>query len=70
MKHTDLPSPGSLSNSLRLRIEMAKAITYVESQSRKRTVLPDQLTTLSAFITSAQAALDAIQPKALVPAPV
>ena len=63
MKHTDLPSPGAISNSLRLRIELARAITYVESQSRKRTVLPDQLTTLQAFLTSAQAALDAVEPK-------
>ena len=61
MRQTDLPSPGMLSNGLRLRKEVAHAISSVETQVRKRAAVPDSLVTLKAFLTAAVARLTALE---------
>jgi len=67
MKHTDLPNLGAISNGLRLRTELAIAISYVERQAVRRQAVPAQLTSLQAFLTAAQARLTAVA--AAVPEP-
>ncbi len=61
MRTNDLPSPGSISNGLSLRTDVARAISFVESRSRKTSVVPDQLVTLRAFLDAASAKLTAIE---------
>jgi hypothetical protein len=61
MRQTDLPSPGALSNSLRLRAEVAAAISSVETQVRKRSAIPDSLVTLKAFLNAAVARLTVLE---------
>jgi len=67
MKHTDLPNLGAISNGLRLRTELAVAISYVERQAVRRGAVPAQLTALQAFLTAAQARLTVVA--AAVPEP-
>lgn len=61
MRPTDLPAPGALSNSLRLRHEVATAVSYVERQAKRRDAVPDQLVTLKAFLNAAVARLTAVE---------
>ena len=61
MKYIDLPSPGALSNSLRLRKELAIAVSYVERQAARRNAVPDQLVTLRASLQAALTRLAAVE---------
>lgn len=61
MKYIDLPSPGALSNSLRLRKELAIAVSYVERQAARRSAVPDQLVTLRASLQAAVTRLTAVE---------
>ena len=61
MRHTDLPSPGALSNGLKLRLEVAQAVSYVERQASRRQAVPDQLVTLRTFLNAAVTRLTAVE---------
>lgn len=62
MRHTDLPAPGALSNGLKLRVEVASAVSYVERQaSRRPKVVPAQLVTLRTFLNAAVTRLTQVE---------
>lgn len=60
MKLADLTSPGSIPNSQKLRVELLKAINYVQIEGMKRGHGSTHVTTLSASIAAAKAAVDAL----------
>ena len=60
MKLADLTSPGTIPNSQKLRVEMLKAINYVQLEGMKRGHGSTHVATLSASLAAAKAAVDAL----------
>jgi uncharacterized protein YjdB len=60
MRLTDLTSPGSIPNSQKLRVELLKAINYVQLEGMKRGHGSTHVATLSASLADAKAAVDAL----------
>ena len=60
MKLADLTSPGTIPNSQKLRVELLKAINYVQIEGMKRGHGSTHDTTLSASLAAAKAAVDAL----------
>lgn len=60
MKLADLTSPGTIPNSQKLRVEMLKAINYVQIEGMKRGHGSTHATLLSASLAAAKAAVDAM----------
>ena len=60
MKLADLTSPGSIPNSQKLRVELLKAINYVQVEGMKRGHGSTHATLLSASLAAAKAAVDAM----------
>ena len=60
MKLADLASPGSIPNSQKLRVELLKAINYVQLEGMKRGHGSTHVATLSASLAAAKAAVDAL----------
>ena len=60
MKLADLTSPGTIPNSQKLRVEMLKAINYVQVEGMKRGHGSTHATLLSASLAAAKAAVDAM----------
>ena len=60
MKLEDLTSPGSIPNSQKLRVELLKAINYVQIEGMKRGHGSTHVATLSASLAAAKAAVDAL----------
>lgn len=60
MKLADLTSPGTIPNSQKLRVELLKAINYVQVEGMKRGHGSTHATLLSAALASAKAAVDAL----------
>ena len=60
MKLADLTSPGTIPNSQKLRVEMLKAINYVQLEGMKRGHGSSHVATLSASLAAAKAAVDAL----------
>ena len=60
MKLADLTSPGTIPNSQKLRVELLKAINYVQVEGMKRGHGSTHATRLSASLASAKAAVDAM----------
>ena len=60
MKLADLTSPGTIPNSQKLRVELLKAINYVQLEGMKRGHGSTHVTTLSASLAAAKAAVDAL----------
>ena len=60
MKLTDLASPGSIPNSQKLRVELLKAINYVQLEGMKRGHGSPHIAPLSASLAAAKAAVDAL----------
>ena len=60
MKLADLTSPGSIPNSQKLRVELLKAINYVQLEGMKRGHGSTHVATLSASLAAAKAAVDAL----------
>ena len=60
MKLADLTSPGTIPNSQKLRVEMLKAINYVQVEGMKRGHGSAHVATLSASLAAAKAAVDAL----------
>lgn len=60
MKLADLTSPGTIPNSQKLRVEMLKAINYVQVEGMKRGHGSTHAALLSASLASAKAAVDAM----------
>lgn len=60
MKLADLTSPGTIPNSQKLRVELLKAINYVQLEGMKRGHGSTHVTTLSAALAAAKAAVDAL----------
>lgn len=60
MKLADLTSPGAIPNSQKLRVELLKAINYVQLEGMKRGHGSTHVTTLSASLAAAKAAVDAL----------
>ena len=60
MKLADLTSPGSIPNSQKLRVELLKAINYVQIEGMKRGHGSTHVATLSASLAAAKAAVDAL----------
>lgn len=58
MKHTDLPSPGLISQAGALRSNMAQAISYVQTMAKySATGKSKHAKTLATFLTAAQVAV-------------
>ena len=79
MRLENLASPGSIPNSQKLRVELLKAINYVQLEGMKRGHGSTHIATLSASLAAAKAAVDAlayvavscrVAPIATAPAPV
>lgn len=60
MKLADLTSPGSIPNSQKLRVELLKAINYVQIEGMKRGHGSAHAALLSASLAAAKAAVDAM----------
>ena len=60
MKLADLTSPGPIPNSQKLRVELLKAINFVQVEGMKRGHGSTHVATLSASLTAAKAAVDAL----------
>lgn len=60
MKLADLTSPGTIPNGQKLRVEMLKAINYVQLEGMKRGHGSTHVATLSASLAAAKAAVDAL----------
>ena len=60
MKLTDLASPGTIPNGQKLRVELLKAINYVQLEGMKRGHGSTHIATLSASLAAAKAAVDAL----------
>lgn len=60
MKLENLASPGTIPNSQKLRVELLKAINYVQIEGMKRGHGSTHVTTLSASLAAAKAAVDAL----------
>ena len=60
MKLADLTSPGTIPNSQKLRVEMLKAINYVQVEGMKRGHGSTHAALLSASLAAAKAAVDAM----------
>ena len=57
MKLADLTSPGTIPNSQKLRVELLKAINYVQLEGMKRGHGSTHVATLSASLAAAKAAV-------------
>ena len=60
MKLEQLASPGTIPNSQKLRMELLKAINYVQLEGMKRGHGSTHVATLSASLAAAKAAVDAL----------
>ena len=60
MRLEQLPSPGTIPNSQKLRVELLKAINYVQLEGMKRGHGSTHVATLSASLAAAKAAVDAL----------
>lgn len=60
MKLADLTSPGTIPNSQKLRVEMLKAINYVQIEGMKRGHGSTHAALLSSSLAAAKAAVDAM----------
>ena len=60
MKLADLTSPGTIPNSQKLRVELLKAINYVQVEGMKRGHGSTHATLLSVSLAAAKAAVDAM----------
>ena len=60
MRLEQLTSPGTIPNSQKLRVELLKAINYVQVEGMKRGHGSSHATLLSAALASAKAAVDAM----------
>jgi len=60
MKLADLTSPGTIPNGQKLRVELLKAINYVQLEGMKRGHGSTHIATLSASLAAAKAAVDAL----------
>ena len=60
MKLADLTSPGTIPNSQKLRVELLKAINYVQLEGMKRGHGSTHVAALSASLAAAKAAVDAL----------
>ena len=60
MRLEQLTSPGSIPNSQKLRVELLKAINYVQLEGMKRGHGSTHVATLSASLAAAKAAVDAL----------
>lgn len=60
MRLENLTSPGSIPNSQKLRVELLKAINYVQLEGMKRGHGSTHVSTLSASLAAAKAAVDAL----------
>ena len=60
MRLENLASPGSIPNSQKLRVELLKAINYVQLEGMKRGHGSTHVATLSASLAAAKAAVDAL----------
>ena len=60
MRLEQLTSPGTIPNSQKLRVELLKAINYVQLEGMKRGHGSTHVTTLSASLAAAKAAVDAL----------
>lgn len=60
MKLEDLTSPGTIPNSQKLRVELLKAINYVQLEGMKRGHGSTHVASLSASLAAAKAAVDAL----------
>ena len=60
MRLENLTSPGSIPNSQKLRVELLKAINYVQIEGMKRGHGSTHATLLSAALASAKTAVDAM----------
>ena len=60
MRLEQLTSPGSIPNSQKLRVELLKAINYVQLEGMKRGHGSTHVGTLSASLAAAKAAVDAL----------
>ena len=67
MKLADLTSPGTIPNSQKLRVELLKAINYVQLEGMKRGHGSTHVATLSASLAAAKAAVDALAAAGDVP---
>ncbi len=60
MKLQDLPSPGSIPNAQKLRVELLKSINYIQLEGRKRGHGSTHVAALSAALAAAKVAVDAM----------
>ena len=60
MRLEQLTSPGTIPNSQKLRVELLKAINYVQLEGMKRGHGSTHVATLSASLAAAKAAVDAL----------
>lgn len=60
MKLENLTSPGTVPNSQKLRVELLKAINYIQLEGMKRGHGSSHATLLSASLAAAKAAVDAM----------
>lgn len=60
MRLEQLTSPGTIPNSQKLRVELLKAINYVQLEGMKRGHGSTHVSTLSASLAAAKAAVDAL----------
>ena len=60
MRLEQLTSPGTIPNSQKLRVELLKAINYVQLEGMKRGHGSTHVTALSASLAAAKAAVDAM----------
>lgn len=60
MRLENLTSPGSIPNSQKLRVELLKAINYIQLEGMKRGHGSTHVAALSASLASAKAAVDAL----------
>lgn len=60
MKLEDLPSPGTIPNSQKLRVELLKAINYVQLEGMKRGHGSTHVATLIASLNAARTAVGAL----------
>ena len=60
MKLADLTSPGTIPNSQKLRVELLKALNYVQLEGMTRGHGSTHVATLSASLAAAKAAVDAL----------
>lgn len=61
MRHVDLPSPGLLSNGIKLRITAAKAISQLEILKQRSASAGPSITKLREFFEAAAAACEDIE---------